>query len=93
MKAAQTENEHAFVLHPSASAHLPQQFALSLLQGLFVSEDESLHFGLHHLGFDLHLLGHGLDLLHAQLQERRREKVILIQHFKKNPMLMRRKGI
>lgn len=68
--------DSSFVLYPSASAHLPQQLALSLLQGFFVSEDESLHFRLHHLGFDLHLLGHGLDLLHAQLRERKREKNI-----------------
>lgn len=52
----------------NTSTHLPQQLTLSLLQGFFVSEDESLHFWLHHLGFDLHLLSHGLDLLHAQLQ-------------------------
>lgn len=85
MKPASTESGYVFVLYPIASAHLPQQLALSLLQGFFVSEDESLHFGLHHLGFDLHLLGHGLDLLHAQLQERERERereAHIIQHFK-----------
>lgn len=73
MKPAQTQDGLVFVLYPSASAHLPQQLALSLLQGFFVSEDESLHFRLHHLGFDLHLLGHGLDLLHAQLREREKK--------------------
>lgn len=51
----------------AATAHLPQKFTLPLLQRLLVSEDERLHLRLHHLGFDLHLLGHGLDLLHAHL--------------------------
>lgn len=80
MKPAQTEDGLVFVLYPSTSAHLPQQLALSLLQGFFVSEDKSLHFRLHHLGFDLHLLGHGLDLLHAQLRERKELHVMRQKH-------------
>lgn len=78
-RASRQSNMKLWWIDDSRS-YLPQELTLSLLQSFLVSQNESFHFSLYHLGLDLHLLRHGLDLLHTELEaQKTRSKYVTRQ--------------